>query len=106
MPRVWHTGWGRRSHDGVVMSKTLDKTTGYLRVKLRLGDKAVMRYAHRLIAMAFHENHEGLPMVNHIDGDRTNCHPSNLEWCTALHNVRHSLERRRKLESEESSNAA
>lgn len=95
IPREWHTGWGRRTHDGVVMSKTLDKSTGYLRVKLRLNGGAAMRYAHRLVALAWIDNPHLHPMINHIDGDRTNCAIENLEWCTALHNVRHGIARRK-----------
>jgi hypothetical protein len=31
-------------------------------------------------------------MINHIDGNKTNNHISNLEWCTASHNQKHAIE--------------
>lgn len=47
---------------------------------------------HRLVASAFIENRDKLPCVNHIDGNRSNNHVSNLEWVTNKDNVRHSWE--------------
>jgi hypothetical protein len=48
-------------------------------------------YVHRLVLKAF----GGSPLtpdheVNHIDGDKTNNHISNLEWMTKSENVKHA----------------
>lgn len=47
---------------------------------------------HRLIAMAFIENPNNLPYVNHKDGDRSNFSIDNLEWCTASENSKHAYD--------------
>jgi hypothetical protein len=91
MPRTWNTGIGCREHQGIEMPGTLDATTGYFRVKLRVNGKGVMRYVHRLVALAFIPNPGNLPQVNHIDGDKTHNAAENLEWCSAEHNVRHAF---------------
>lgn len=45
---------------------------------------------HRLVAMAFLPNDNNLPQVNHIDLNKDNNSVNNLEWCDALHNLRHA----------------
>jgi hypothetical protein len=45
---------------------------------------------HRLVAQMFIPNPDNLPVINHIDGDKTNNHVSNLEWCNKSHNERHA----------------
>ena len=46
--------------------------------------------AHRLVAGAFIPKMEGQDFVNHIDGDPTNNHVSNLEWVTHKENMIHA----------------
>lgn len=47
---------------------------------------------HRLVATAFLPNPNNYPQVNHRDGNKNNNSVQNIEWCTALQNVRHSYE--------------
>ena len=50
------------------------------------------RYFHRVIAETFIQNPNGLPCVNHKDGNKLNNSVDNLEWCTQAENVKHSFE--------------
>lgn len=65
-------------------------TKGYMLVDLSTKKRAVK--VHRLIAIAFLDNPENKPQVNHIDGDKTNNNVNNLEWVTNGENVRHSYD--------------
>lgn len=44
----------------------------------------------RLVASEFLQNPKKLPIVNHIDGDKKNNVPGNLEWCDNSTNQKHA----------------
>jgi hypothetical protein len=56
--------------------------------KDKLNKKSVR--IHREVAKAFVPNPENLPEVNHIDGDKSNNHYSNLEWVSREKNIQHA----------------
>lgn len=47
-------------------------------------------FVHRLVALTFIPNPDGLPEVNHRDGDKRNNAVANLEWMTHADNGRHA----------------
>lgn len=61
-------------------------TKGYKTVTLTKDGKSKTTFVHRIVAEAFIENPDNLPMVNHKDEDKTNNFVENLEWCTASYN--------------------
>ena len=70
--------------------KQYKTTNGYMQVDLCLDSKYIKIGVHRLVAIAFIENPENKPEVNHIDGNRKNNCLTNLEWCTHGKNIQHS----------------
>lgn len=71
-------------------TKSLNKSLGYFTVTLYKNNQEVKLYIHRLVALAFIPNPHNKPEVNHIDGDKTNNHASNLEWVTSSENSYHA----------------
>lgn len=66
---------------------------GYLFVSLTLRDgsgKKRSHLVHRLVAEAFIPNPDDKPTVNHLNGDKTRNHVSNLEWATHSENHKHA----------------
>jgi hypothetical protein len=105
MKEIWkdiagHEGRYKVSNKGNVMSMRYAKkyesrilkpyltADGHYRVNL---GKWKRYKIHRLVAMAFIENSDNLPVINHINGIKTDNRVENLEWCTQRHNAMHSL---------------
>ena len=87
--------------DGRIFSKRYKKylkpntnADGYHNIVLNKADdgKVIKKsyLIHRLIAHAFVHNPENKNYVNHIDGNKTNNHVSNLEWVTNSENKKHA----------------
>jgi hypothetical protein len=87
-----------RLHKGKILKPGND-SKGYLIVSLSKNNRAATKTIHRLVAMAFLDNQNNLPCVNHKDEDKENnfvfvnkdgsvdYDKSNLEWCTVSYNV-------------------
>lgn len=63
---------------------------GYLRVNLYKDGVRHLLKIHRLMATTFINNPDGLPQVNHKDGNKENNSVENLEWVTESQNTQHA----------------
>src|SRR6185437_3742807 len=84
-PKRWRITSPKSSHfierSGYFFSCN-ERQRGYVSVRLT-ADGRTRRYPlHRLIAKAFLPNPNNLPVVNHLNGVKTDNRVSNLEWCT------------------------
>lgn len=88
---VGYPGKYRVSDHGRVAGRKILKLgahrDGYLQVKLFWGTLPSTTYVHRMVAEAFVPRREGCREVDHIDGDKTNNHASNLRWVTREENM-------------------
>jgi len=85
--------WGQkisRIQIGKTLNQKSDKN-GYQHIGGALARAADTVCVHRIVAAAFIPNPENKPQVNHIDGDVTNNHVENLEWCTNSENHIHAF---------------
>ena len=64
---------------------------GYAQVTLVVNGKPKCMKIHRLVAIAFIENPENKPQVNHKNGIRNDNRVENLEWVTISENHRHAF---------------
>lgn len=70
---------------------------GYIQVVLTKNSKQIRYYVHRLVAIAFIDNPNNLPQVNHIDENKENNSVDNLEWCTQQYNNTYGTFQRRRV---------
>lgn len=72
--------------------KTALTDCGYLSYCASLGHRGKCKQVriHRAVAENFIANPNGYPVINHIDGNKTNNRADNLEWCTQQQNMEHA----------------
>lgn len=80
----------RRGQNGGKLKQRLNNN-GYSYVELRINKKKKKGLIHRLVAMAFLDNPDNKPCVNHKDGNKQNNSIENLEWCTYSENMKHAV---------------
>jgi hypothetical protein len=62
---------------------------GYQIVSAKQGNKRPKVFLHRLVAMAFVDGYSPELSVNHINGNKLDNRPENLEWVTVAQNTKH-----------------
>lgn len=80
-------------HNGerVLKQNGIGRNRKYKSVSLKTNNGWKCRQVHRLVAMAFIPNPENKEQINHKDGDPSNNHIDNLEWCDAFENMQHAV---------------
>ncbi len=75
----------------IFLAQKLDRY-GYWIVRISKNKVRKSIKVHRIVAMAFLDNPNNYPIVNHKDGNKENNHTSNLEWCTVKQNNQHAVD--------------
>lgn len=79
------------NYSGIILKPYYNKK-GYSLVTLcKPKQEQANRFVHRLVAKTFIENPNNYDQVNHIDGNKSNNHISNLEWCNYTQNKAHAV---------------
>ena len=87
------TSNGRRwIQPGKVLSADDNHKGGYLAVQLSRSGIAKRFLVHRLVAITFIGNEQGLSEVNHKNGVKTQNHVDNLEWSDRKWNIEHAVQ--------------
>lgn len=72
------------THRNLCCGKTQD---GYVYASLTKNKHRNNKFVHRLVAEAFIDNPDNLPVVNHKDENPQNNNVCNLEWCSYKYNA-------------------
>lgn len=75
-----------KNYKGVIMENYKPHHSGYIYVRVDYKKYSL----HHLVASTFIDNPHSKPVVNHIDGNKTNNSVINLEWVTIAENNQHS----------------
>src|SRR4030095_4582563 len=82
-------GWECRIRERILKNRIGYRK--YWMINLNNEGKCKTYQVYRLVANAFIQNIDNKPCVNHIDGNKLNCHVSNLEFVTHLENYKHAV---------------
>jgi len=73
----------------------------YYKFNVKINGKIVTKGVHELVCMTFHgAKPEWATSVNHIDEDKLNNKPENLEWSNSINQINHTLSHRVVLQNE------
>jgi len=75
-----------KNSKGIIMENYKPHHSGYIYVRVNKQKYSL----HHLVASTFIENPQLKPIINHIDGNKTNNSVINLEWCTIQENNQHN----------------
>ena len=79
--RVW-------SKSRQIYIKPHKNNSGYLQITITaINGKQKRKLIHRLVAIAFIDNPNDYPCVNHKDENKENNMVTNLEWCSRSYNI-------------------
>ena len=92
---VYNNGSGHYYFIQERVLKPYQNNKGYWYVDLRIQNKTVRWLVHRLVALTWIPNPDGLPVINHIDNNPSNNSVNNLEWCTTQYNVNYCIKQGR-----------
>lgn len=88
--RVCRTKRGNSTYPGREVKAV--PVRGYMRLNLFKSGKCIQCSVHRIVYEAFNGAIPSGMQINHLDGNPRNNNLENLEMCTPLENVRHSIE--------------
>lgn len=83
----WKNGKPHHLHGKIISQR--DNGNGYVQATLWKQNRQFITYVHRLVALAFLPNQNGLPEVNHKDENPLNNQSDNLEWCEHKYNIKY-----------------
>ncbi len=68
------------------------KANEYISIILCKHSKHFSTRIHQLVAKTFIKNPNNYLEINHINGNKADNNINNLEWCSRMHNIKHSIE--------------